>query len=158
VSGKEKKKEETSLSTSATAAITPSSPIVKEGSGSNLKRAATTSSASSIGSGKETVAPPLFSGSSTNAYKRRKTKDEIMVDIRQELETKRTRPLAKCSVGSDLPRFIRKIILVDGAGEILWNPPHKHEHSLKPVTDDIYAFLRAAAEYVTRLFLLLANW
>jgi hypothetical protein len=49
-----------------------------------------------------------------------KTTAQIHQEIHNELVGKWKRPLAKCSVGSDLPRLIAKILVIDARGHTLY--------------------------------------
>lgn len=57
----------------------------------------------------------------TNLIKKRKTGEELSGQIQAEILEKWKRPLSKCSVGQDLPRFAKKITVVNGNNIVFGN-------------------------------------
>eukprot|EP01122_Echinamoeba_exundans_P013584 TRINITY_DN5955_c0_g1_i1.p1 TRINITY_DN5955_c0_g1~~TRINITY_DN5955_c0_g1_i1.p1 ORF type:complete len:1736 (+),score=349.71 TRINITY_DN5955_c0_g1_i1:74-5281(+) len=64
----------------------------------------------------ESAEKPLIQNDPMNG----KTREQIHQEIHNELVGKWKRPLAKCSVGSDLPRLIAKILVIDARGHTLY--------------------------------------
>lgn len=50
------------------------------------------------------------------------SREQALKDLQNEVRSKWTRPWAQCSVGSDLPRFVRKMVIVNEVtGEVLFS-------------------------------------
>lgn len=73
-----------------------------------------------------------------------KTRDQINVDIHNELVGKWKRPLTKCSVGSDLPRLIAKILVSDARGHTLYKC--REDRKKIYLAREMHMFLRCMAQ------------
>lgn len=64
------------------------------------------------------------------------TREQALKDLQNEVRGKWTRPWAQCSVGTDLPRFVRKMVIVNEmTGEVIFNGAGERPGGLESSAD-----------------------